>query len=346
MSSVDKVLDEILEKAAPGFCHAIVTSSGPVHERIDGYRRVLPDIKPMDRDTYFDMASISKILGPTMLALVMHRDGKLGLDERIGSFFPNAGAYKDMTIMNLATHTAGFRPDAPLWTMGIPNRQVFETILDASPSYVPGKGYEYSCLGYIIMAHMLELVLDKSLQEACSTLFWNEIGMTHTTYTPPKDARFAATELKEGSDDECYEGIIHDENARFMMPMQSGNAGVFSTLEDMEVFCSFILSELKRPSFFTHEETYLMSHDLTPKMQTSRAFGFMLGRRGFESLAGHYCSPDSFGHTGFTGTSIWIDPKKDRAAVLLTNRVHPSRTNTNLLSMRGTYHDAVFGGES
>lgn len=344
--NIKSFLDNLIEnKTVPGACAAVITHDDVLASYTGGCRSLIPQAKPMETDTLFDMASLTKILSPTMIALRMHHLKALTFEEKISDFFSESGPYADMNIKNLLTHSAGFMAEAPLWKICKDNSEIVKTIFSFAPAYAPGKDVVYSCLGFIILGKILEKAGSASLEELAKKLLWERIGMKDTTYFPDKESSFASTELKENSSFECWTGTVHDENARFILPGCSGNAGVFSSLNDMITFCRMILMEIKEPCLFTKEETMFLNEDLTPWAATSRGLGFMVNVRGFSDIAGKNASYSSFGHTGFTGTSIWLDPEKDRAAILLSNRVHPSRGNTWLLNERKNFHDIAFSME-
>lgn len=340
---INGILGKLLEEGAFTGCAAgLATSEGVAEECILGLRERIPYEKPMTHDTLFDMASVSKILGPAMIALVLHNRHELGFSLRIGSVIPDSGSYSEATILDLLRHSAGFLPELPLWKEAEDPDDMFRRILSSPMQYRPGESAIYSCLGYILLGHILEMITGETLERLASELVWKPIGMDATTYHPSPERAFAATERKAPDTDECWCGIVHDENARFLFPHESGNAGVFSTLQNMLSFSVFILRELREPSFFTPEEMRMLSSDLTPFAPISRSVGFMVNQRGYSQNAGTEAGSDSFGHTGFTGTSIWFSPELDAAAVLLANRIHPSRDNMILRQRLGAFHDAAF----
>ena len=337
-------LDALFSDGAfPGCACAVVDSSGIIEKAILGYREIVPEKKEMTEDTLFDMASISKILGPAMVALALHHENYLDFDLRIKDVISKAGNFGEVTVFQLLTHSAGFLPELPLWRYSENADDFFSRILNSEMQFLPGTSVIYSCLGYIILGHLLEIITGKPLGELASSLVWNRIGMRSTTYHPDLSSPIAATERIHPDGEACWCGVVHDENARFLLPGQSGNAGVFSTLSDISRFVIFLLREMKSPSFFTAEEVRLFSTDQTPFAPFSRSVGFMVNARGYSCNGGVVSGKNSFGHTGFTGTSIWISPDLDAGVILLSNRVHPTRENKLLREKLGTFHDSVFG---
>lgn len=326
----------------PGCAYAIVSKDSILEEGVIGSRTVTPDLQPMKRMVHFDMASLSKILGPTMIALRLKKMGELDFSIKVGDVLSYAGNYGDVTINNLLLHTGGFLPELPLWKDNLDKKDFILRILDSPIQYKQGTDCVYSCLGYIVLGEVLETITKCSLDHLSKELVWKPLGMNETTYNPSPDLLFAPTEYKNYCNGDCWNGIVHDENARSILPSCSGNAGVFSTIGDMAVFAKWILIEMNTPNLLLKEDVESFEKDLTPFSKVSRTYGFLSGHRGTEYVKGSVAGKKSIGHTGFTGTSLWIDGEKGIAAVLLTNRVHPTRNNVKWRFMLPSFHDLVF----
>ncbi len=341
---IKTIVEEMYSKGAfPGALCAAVSSEGVIEEVKIGNKSVFPEKTELTWDTIYDAASLSKILGPTMLAMRLYSDGVINLKETVGEIYKTDGSYKDVTLFDLLTHQGGFPPESRiLWQTLSDPKDTYSYILNLPPEYKKGEKVVYSCLGYIILAHALELITQKNLEEACRELIWNPFGMNDTSYYVKDKTKAAPTEITYEDDTRCYQGVVHDETARFMRPLLSGNAGIFTTLRDMEKFVIALLKEYREPKLFNKEAYALFMTNLTPNLENSRSFGFCLNEKGWDGLAGKNASKNSFGHTGFTGTSIWIDPEKDRGAIILSNRVHPTRDSKVLLEERRNFHDVVF----
>lgn len=326
----------------PGSAYAVVSKDSILEEGVIGNRSITPTIQPMEKDVLFDMASLSKILGPTMITLRLKKLGELDFSKRIGQVLSYAGNYADVTIYNLLLHAGGFLPELPLWKDSLDKRDFMRRILDSPIQFKQGTDCLYSCLGYIVLGEVLETMTKSSLDHLAKDLIWKPLGMNETTYSPSQNLLFASTEYKNYSDGECWNGVVHDENARFLLPFCSGNAGVFSTIDDMAIFAKWILNEMNTPNLLLKEDVECFEKDLTPFAQVSRTYGFLSGHRGTEYVKGCVAGHKSIGHTGFTGTSLWIDGEKGIAVVLLTNRVHPTRTNVEWRTMLPSFHNLVF----
>ena len=326
----------------PGCAYAIISGDTIFEEGIIVNRSITPCTKPMEMNVHFDMASLSKILGPTMIALRLKKLGELDFSKKIGDVLSYSGNYGDVTIENLLLHAGGFLPELPLWKDCLDKKDFIMHFLDSTIQYKQGTDCLYSCLGYIVLGEVLETMTKSSLDKLSKELVWEPLGMYETTYSPSQNLLFASTEYKNYIDGECWNGIVHDENARFLLPFCSGNAGVFSTIGDMTLFARWILREMNAPALLLKEDIESLFKDLTPFAKVSRTYGFLSGHRGIEYVKGSVAGHKSIGHTGFTGTSLWIDGGKKAAVILLTNRVHPTRNNVEWRTMLPSFHILVF----
>lgn len=291
--------------------------------------------------TRFDMASVTKILSPSMIALRFLEDGLLRLYDTVGFFFPDAPAdKKNITILQLMTHTGGFAPHFYLSDFASGPEEAVKAILEHPLAQAPGSDPSYSCMGYILLGKILERIGGMPLDALAEKYVFMPLGMPHTGYHPTGDIAPTETDPATGKP-LC--GIVHDENARLLGGI-SANAGVFSDLNDMIRFARMLSLGGKLPG----EKTYLSPAALnaalinrTPNSRGEyRGLGFNLaGSPG--NFLGDLMSRRAYGHTGFTGTSIALDPDTGLWVVLLTNRVCPTRENTRLVRMRSLVHNAA-----
>ncbi|MDR0312160.1 MAG: beta-lactamase family protein, partial [Treponema sp.] len=195
----------------------------------------------------------------------------------------------------------------------------------------------YTCEAFILMGEIISAVDSTSLDEVIRKRVWEPLGMKDTCYKPPVSLidRIAPTEYCSIRD-RVVRGEVHDENA-WVMGGVSGNAGIFSCAPDMTRIGAAMLDSLEKGTFLHKATAELMCRNYTPGMGENRGLGWMIATRGTSS--GDLLSPRSFGHTGFTGTSLWIDPDRKLYALLLTNRVHPTRENTKLFRTRNIFHN-------
>lgn len=294
----------------------------------------LPGDNPVDESTRFDMASLSKVLGPTMIVLKALESGQLRLEDRIGDFFPDAPEDKrDITLFMLLTHTAGFKPFFRLDSLGIRPADAARAILDSSLEVKPGVRPIYSCMGFILLAKILERHFGQPLDVLSRERVFKPLGMAETGYRSSGDAICAATELDPATGSPLI-GVVHDENARFLNGV-SGNAGVFMPLGDGIRFAQMLADG--GGDFLSRDTLAMATRNYTPGKEQHRGLGFQLA--GTPDCFFSAAVPDrTFGHTGFTGTSLLVEPESGFWVLLLTNRVCPTRENTRLFPFRRRLH--------
>lgn len=294
----------------------------------------LPGGAPVDEHTRYDMASLSKVLGPTMIALKAIEDGQLSLDETVGDIFPFAPEDKrGITVRMLMTHTGGFYPDFKLSKLIESPEQTLECILNHPLMEKPGVRPIYSCMGYILFSKMLEERLGKPLNALAEERVFGPLGMSETGYCPPADCVCAATEVSKVTG-KPWIGIVHDENARFQRGV-SGNAGVFMPLVDGVRFARMLAA--MGDGFLRRETMEMAITNYTPGQEEHRGLGFHLAGTPlcfFSDRVPERC----FGHTGFTGTSLIVEPETGFWVMLLSNRVYPTRETTALYPFRRRLH--------
>lgn len=326
---VEKIT-ELLKKgindgAFPCYAAAVGRESEVFYKSIGGFRAVEPERLPMTEDTLFDMASLSKLIGTTMAALKLIEGGRLAFENRICDYFDNCCGKENITIFQLMTHTSGIKAHFPLWLRGIEPKDAADEIIREKSGYEASSDAVYTCMGYILLGKILELIENEPLDRIVDRLVLTPLGMKNSGYCP-KNKPFAATE-RDAVTCEIICGTVHDENARFLGGV-SGNAGIFCDINDCIRFAS-MLSE-KGKGFIDEKLFEYAITDFTPDFSDRRGIGFQL-------------VDDRYGHTGFTGTSIYVDRNSKTYAVLLTNRVHPTRENYKLMPLRREFHGLVFG---
>lgn len=337
---MDKKLKQLLEQGAacgafPSAAAAFGVKGRVLARACTGTLRIGCDI-PVNADTLYDMASLTKILAPTMIALTDIENGLLTLDDTIGYFFDAPDDKRSITVRMLMSHTGGFTPAFALETEAASPEDAVRAILDHPLDGVPGDAPRYSCMGYILFAKMLEKLHAKPLDKLAKDMVFTPLGMHATGYLPTGE-NIAATETDRRTG-RLISGVVHDENARFMGGV-SGNAGVFSDLEDMIRFTSMLACGGN--GFITPATLSMAIRNRTPGFDVHRGLGFHLGGT-TQNYLGDIFPPESFGHTGFTGTSVAVCPHTGIWAVLLTNRVHPTRESTGLFRFRRVFHNTVY----
>jgi len=292
-------------------------------------------------NTLFDMASVTKILSPTMIAFRFLEDGLLRLYDCVGDFFPEAPEDKKaITIMQLLSHTGGLQDHFLLSDYTSDPEDVARVILNHPLKQAPGAGPIYSCMGYILLGKILEQIGDAPLDTLAREYVFTPLGMAHTSYRPTGDIAPTERDCTTGA---LLRGTVHDENARFLGGI-SANAGVFSDLDDMITFTKMLACGGKREDGTPYLSPATLRTALVNRTPHSvgefRGLGFNLAGSP-KNFLGDLMGPRSYGHTGFTGTSIAVDPDTGLWVVLLTNRVCPTRANTQLVRMRSLIHNAA-----
>jgi beta-N-acetylhexosaminidase len=316
-------------------------------------------------NTMYDVASLTKVIVTTTLVeKLVEGDFKvpLNLDAPIERYLPEwterwqpqAGLqnlFKEnptelewrrrVTVRHLMTHTSGLPPFKEYWRTSKGKDDTLRMIFSEPLEYEPGTKMVYSDLGIILMAEIIERLTGRNLDDLAREYIFDPLQMRHSMYRPPKKLwpEIAPTELDAQFRRRLIQGEVHDENA-FAIGGVSGHAGVFSTAPDLAAFCQMYLNG----GVYAHQRILkraTIAQFIVPQRLSSntRTLGWVVPTEG--SSSGHYFSPQSFGHTGFTGTSIWIDPDRQLFVVLLTNRVNPTRENHKIAEVRPALHDAV-----
>lgn len=282
---------------------------------------------PARTDTMFDLASVSKLF--TSIALVQQVEaGKVELDRTVASYLPQfaANGKEAVTVRQLLTHTSGFPAWLPLWSSYPTPETRIQAVYDAKPVSTPGSTYLYSDLNMITAGKLVELVAGRSLDRVVHDRITRPLQMRDTGYNPPASEldRIAATEYQTAPARGMVRGSVHDENA-WSLNGVAGHAGVFSTADDLAVLAQTIINggSYGEARILSRESVDALLHDENEEFPgNSHGLGFELDQRWYmDGLS----SPETAGHTGYTGTSIVIDRASKSFVILLTNRVHPSR---------------------
>jgi beta-N-acetylhexosaminidase len=306
-----------------------------------------PAVKPT---TMYDIASLTKVVATTTLVAKLAEGDfavPLDLDAKVERYLPEwAGGPQPewrhrVTVRHLLTHTSGLPPFKEYWRTSKSKQDTLTKIFAEPLEYEPGTKEVYSDLGIILMAEIIERLTGRKLDDLASSFIFSPLGMKDSMYKAPKKLwpTIAPTEVDNNYRHRLIQGEVHDENA-FAIGGVSGHAGVFSTAPDLAAFCQMLLNG----GVYAHQRILrraTLAQFTTPQQLSggSRTLGWAVPTPG--GLSGHYFSAHSFGHTGFTGTSIWIDPDRQLFVVFLTNRVHPARENQKIQQVRRDLHDAV-----
>ncbi len=362
----------IADKAFPGATIA-VGFRGKVSLHSFGHLSYDPASPATKVDTMYDIASLTKVVVTTTLVeKLVEGDfpSPLNLDAPIERYLPEwinaplahaqhavklrdsrelpdlSGAAQlewrhKVTVRNLMTHTSGLPPFKEYWRTSTGKTDTLSRIFVEPLEYEPGTKVVYSDLGIILMAEIIQRLTGKPLNELAHDYLFNPLGMQNSMYLPMKNIwpEIAPTEIDNELRHRLVQGEVHDENA-FAIGGVSGHAGVFSTSPDLAAFCQMLLNG----GIYAHHRILkraTVAEFTVPQSlaRNTRTLGWAVPTEG--SSSGHYFSSHSYGHTGFTGTTIWIDPDRQLFVVLLTNRVNPTRENHKIADVRPAVHDAV-----
>jgi len=343
-STIDKIMEAgISDSAFPGGVVLVGYKGKIVYQKAFGFYTYDKSSTPMSLDVMFDMASVSKVIGTTSAAMLLYDQGKLNLDEKVTTYFADFAVNgKDKAeVRNLLLHNSGLPPYGLFYKKLKTPEQVWDSIRHMKPDYETGSKYVYSCLGMITLQKIMEKIAGQRMDLFLNKNLFAPLGMKNTMYAPPDSLKekCAPTEIDNYFRMTTVQGKVHDETA-YLLGGVSGNAGLFSTAPDIAIFCQMILNK-----GFYNGKQYIKSSTIdewTKKqtMQSSRGLGWDTNDEG-ETAAWKKFSFTSIGHTGFTGTSLFIDKERDLFAIILTNRVYPTRENNKLTKIRHLVHDSI-----
>jgi len=330
-------------RAFSGASYALGTSAGVVERGVVG--TLAWDGEAVGADSLWDLASVTKPI-VALGAMVLLEQGALRLDDQVGHFLP---AYREtdkaaLTVRQLLTHSSGIPGQQPLYREATRRDELLDAIRRLPLRFAPGTDVEYTSQGFMVLGQIIEAAADDPLDRFLTAAVLDVVGMNETLFNPPADLRprVAATEVCPWRG-RLVRGEVHDENACVLGGV-AAHAGLFSTVDDLALLCGVLLREgasgRGRP-LLSAATVAVMTRNHTSHLRLARALGWQ-AKDVAGSPAGDLVSSGSYGHTGFTGTSVWIDPAADRFVVLLTNRVHPSRDNDALSRLRPLFHNAAY----
>lgn len=293
-------------------------------------------------DTIYDLASLTKLF-TAVRAMQLVEAGVVELDRPVAAYLPRfaAGGKASATVRYLLTHTAGFASGMPLWEIDGTRDDRLTAVLEATAVAAPGSAYCYSDLGFIALGALIEKLDGRPLDAQIRAHVAEPLHLGATSYLPDPalKGRIAPTEFRPGRPEAPVWGTVHDENA-WSLGGVAGHAGLFGTALDVARFGQSFLAggQLDGRRVLSNSSVEAMRRVQTDVPDAWRGLGFYLNQRHF---MGSLQSPVTYGHTGFTGTSLVVDPRRDLVLVVLTNRVHPSRDNARINEVRVAVADAV-----
>jgi len=317
------IVGAIAEHKLPGAV-LWIEHGGDVYWQAYGNRSLVPNVEAMTRDTIFDAASLTKVVATTPAAMILWERGKLGLDESIHTYLREiTGEKEKITVRMLLTHTSGQAPDVETKTKWTGAATAIAMANGMALRTTPGTAFRYSDINYFLLGEIVARVSGMPLQDFCAKEIYGPLGMADTGFLPDasKRDRIAPTEMTEGV---MLRGVVHDPTARYMGGV-AGHAGLFTTARDLARYARMMLNggELEGARILKAETVKMMTSVQTPAgMADKRGFGWDIDS-GFSGARGNVFPIGSYGHTGFTGNALWIDPYSRTFYVFLSNRVHP-----------------------
>ncbi len=358
LANADAIINNSIKAGeVPGAVLAVVRDGKMVYLKAYGNKSVLPEVKKMDVNTVFDMASVSKSIGTTLSFMQLIEQGKVRLTDNVANYIPGFKGYIDpetgkeieIRVVDLLTHSSGLPPYAPADELvkryGSPNPAgLMEYISTCKRDFKPTTKFQYSCLNFITLQNILQNVTGVTLAEYAKKNVFDVLGLKHTMYNPTGKTLEMCAPTEKQKDGSVLCGKVHDPLARLMNDGNSGNAGVFSNAEDLAI----IAAALMNGGSYNGKRILgkLTVDTMTRVPEQVKSLGRSLGWDNYSPYAsnnGNLFHPEkTFGHTGYTGTSLIIDPTAKISVILLTNRVHPEDKGS-VVRLRALVANAVAG---
>ncbi len=342
--SLDSLISSaIRDSVFPGAQLLVGKNGHVIYDKTFGRFRYDINSERVSKNTLYDLASLTKVVATTSAAMLLYDKGKLRLKDKVIKFLPefNNHGKGSMTIENLLLHNSGLPAGRRFYLKSRTKKEVINRIMKMKLLSKPGEKYRYSDIGMVVLQQVIEKITGTSLDKFITENLFSKIGMNRTMFNPPDSLKqeCAPTEVDTYWRMKTVQGEVHDETASLLNGV-SGNAGLFSTAEDLARFAQLLLDKGKYAGeqIFKSETVELFTHKHS---ESGRAYGWdTKSPKGYTS-AGKLFSLDSFGHTGFTGTSIWIDRKRNLFVILLSNRVYPTRKNRKHIKFRPILHNLI-----
>jgi CubicO group peptidase (beta-lactamase class C family) len=335
--AVKTLAAQVEREGFPGAALAVGRGGGLALET--GVGRIRWDGGAVNPDsTIYDIASLTKVVGTTTAVMLLAEDGKLDLDAPVSRYVPefSGGAKDRVTVRHLLTHTAGLPAGAGTWGTQVEAR----ARLIATPlKTAPGKRVEYSDVGFVVLYVVAERAAGEPIPQLLERRVFGPLGMESTTFRPALDCRSCAPTAWTGTAE--IVGRVHDPTARKLGGENAGNAGLFSTARDLGRFAAMMASGGELDGVRVLKAETVERFTARQPGAGTRALGWDTRDERGVGAAGLAMSEGAFGHTGFTGTSLWVDPDRKTWTVLLTNRTYAPRTTVAIQKVRRTVHEDV-----
>jgi len=343
-NDVDKAINKAIEdKSFPGAVVLVWKAGNTVYEKAFGNYTYDPQSQKVYPHTIYDLASLTKVVATTTSAMICYDRELFSLDDKVIKYIPEFGVKgkENITVKNLLLHNAGLPAWKKFYGRGLKYDDVINEIYSSEIEYKTGEKTVYSDLGIITLGKIIEKVTNKSLDNFCEVEIFKPLEMNTTFYNPKDSLKklCAPTETDDYWRMKILQGEVHDETSA-MLNGVAGHAGLFSIAEDIAKLMSVLMNKGKYRDVQFIKQSTVELFTKRYSEESTRALGWDT-KSDSGSSAGIYFSKNSFGHTGYTGTSIWADPERNLFVVFLTNRVYPTRENTKIQKVRPQLHNAV-----
>jgi CubicO group peptidase (beta-lactamase class C family) len=354
LNQVKTIIQEAIDhKDFPGATILVARKGKIVLRAALGSSQWIPEKQAMNIDMMFDLASITKPVATATSLMILVEQGKIRLWDKVKDFVPDFSTYtdeaskpgEDARIWHLLTHTSGLPPYTNAkeverkFGSPCPTDSLVKHIAQLKKTDPPGKAFHYSCLGFITLAHIIHQISGETVADFSAEHIFKPLKMNHTCYNPPEKLRSLCvpTEVINGKP---LIGVVHDPLARLQGGI-SGNAGLFSTVDDLAIFAQMLLNqgEFQGVRILSPLTVERMTEIYPAVAFAGRGLGWDLHSE-YSTNGGDIFGAHSFGHTGYTGTSIWIDPETETFVIFLTNRVHPDDKGA-IISLRSRVANIV-----
>jgi serine-type D-Ala-D-Ala carboxypeptidase len=332
----------IAQRAFPAASVAVTHRGKLVCLKAFGHFLYEADTPETTTASIFDLASLTKVVATTSMAMILYERGLLDLDMPLVSVVPefktDDSRRQQVTLRMLLAHSSGLPAYEKLFLKARDHDELLSAAFRIPLKHDPGSTAEYSDIGFIILGVVLERLAQDALDHFCRQEVFGPLGMAHTTFDPPLHwwSAIPPTANDQSFRERIIQGEVQDENASVMEGV-AGHAGLFATAEDLAIFAHTMLQG-GRPIVRPETLALFTRHESSPA-GTTRALGWDTSSA--PSQSGKYFSAHSFGHLGYTGTSLWIDPQRQLSVTLLTNRTWPDCKNEAIKQIRPAFHDAV-----
>jgi CubicO group peptidase (beta-lactamase class C family) len=343
-NKADKILMNAIDnKAFPGAVVLVSKDSKIIYEKPFGHLTYDKNSASVSNNTIYDIASLTKVVATTTSAMICYDRKLFSLDDQVAMYLPAfaKNGKENVTIKNLLLHNSGLPAFKRFYGKYNSEEEVIDALYSIEIDYETGTKTVYSDLGMIVFGKLIEKVTGEKLDQFCKEEIFQPLQMKNTYFNPPDSLKYkiAPTEYDDYWRNKLVWGTVHDENSALMGGI-AGHAGVFSTANDLSHLLQMLLNGGKYNSEQLINPETIKLFTKRYSSQSTRALGWdTKSKKG--SSAGALFDNTSFGHTGFTGTSIWVDPTRELFVIFLTSRIHPTRENKQLFKIRPALHNAI-----